>query len=162
MMKKGEERVVLVDEEDKKTGEAEKGAFLVFLFDPKGRLLLAKRSKKKMLWPDFWDASVASHPRPGESYKAAIRRRVKEEIGVEVNSFRRIGEFVYRAKDKNRGTEWEYCALFSGKIDGEIAPNPREISRVQWQEPEILKEAIKRTPESFTPWLALGLEKLYQ
>ena len=98
-----DEYVILVDENDNPIGKEEKvkchlpngklhRAFTALIFDYSGRLLLTKRSGSKMLWPKYWDGSIASHPREGEEYDQAGERRIPEEIGVsckmvEINKF---------------------------------------------------------------------------
>src|SRR3989338_2213539 len=75
-----DEQITIVDKTDKAVGTEGKGkchdgegilhrGFLMMIFNSKGELLLAKRSKEKRLWPGFWDMSVASHVHQGESYE---------------------------------------------------------------------------------------------
>lgn len=162
--------VIVVDERDKKLGISEKirahlkegvlhRAFLVFIFDNQGKILIQKRSRKKMLWPLFWDCSLASHPKPKESYKEAGERRIKEELGFSC-PLRIIGKFRYKAKYKNIGAEKEICAILFGKYSGPIKPNRKEVSDLRWIKIAELKKDISENPERYTPWLKIGFKKL--
>ena len=86
--------VILVDRNDNSIGKEEKvkchlpngklhRAFTAMIFNREGNLLLTRRSAiRKMLWPDDWDGTVASHPREGETYVSSAERRMPEEIGI--------------------------------------------------------------------------------
>jgi isopentenyl-diphosphate delta-isomerase len=71
------ELLILVDDNDNEKGldtkeNCHKGnglrhrAFGILLFEGE-RLLLQKRSSKKLLWPGYWDLSIASHVHYGET-----------------------------------------------------------------------------------------------
>src|SRR5262249_16775777 len=57
-------------------------AVSLFIFNPAGELLLQQRAKGKRLWPGYWSNSCCSHPRRGERMDTAIRRRLREELGL--------------------------------------------------------------------------------
>ncbi|MGF1547023.1 MAG: isopentenyl-diphosphate delta-isomerase, partial [Thiotrichales bacterium] len=91
-----EELLILVDGDDNVTGYQTKHsthsgmgllhrAFSVFVFARDGRLLLQQRSAGKQLWPLHWSNSCCSHPRKGESYVDAAHRRLREELGFDVD-----------------------------------------------------------------------------
>ena len=78
-----EEYVILVDQNDNPIGKEEKvkchlpngklhRAFSALIFNGEGKLLLTKRSESKMLWPNDWDGTVASHPREDETYRVRL------------------------------------------------------------------------------------------
>ena len=163
-----EERLVLVDEEDRPIGEATREtshtlpghmhrAFAILLFTPAGDLLLCQRSAAKTLWPLVWDGSVASHPRLGESYEEACQRALRAELGLEI-ALSRVGHIVYRARYGERGVEHEYCALFQGTVEAPIAPNSAEVAAWRTLDPAALRRAIAAEPAAYSPWLALALQ----
>ena len=138
------EELILVDSRDKIAGhcsklEAHRGAgrlhraFSVFVFDLRGRLLIHRRSVHKPLWPGFWTNSCCSHPRRGESLEAAVRRRVREELGIGVNPCR-VFSFEYKASFDDVGTEHELCHVFLARlIDAEaLSPHEQEIADFAW------------------------------
>src|SRR5579862_220184 len=86
--------VVLVDEEGRPVGRAEKLAahqppgvlhlaFSVVLYRGDGRLLLQRRAATKYHFPLHWANACCSHPSPGEDVAASAAHRVVEELGVE-------------------------------------------------------------------------------
>ncbi|MDG7042372.1 MAG: NUDIX domain-containing protein, partial [Nitrososphaerota archaeon] len=82
-------------------------AFMAFIFDTAGNIILTRRSGSKSLWSGYWDASVVSHVLPGETPETAAQRRGKEEMGVDIK-FSDAGAFYYFEKYGN-GAENEYC-----------------------------------------------------
>lgn len=133
-------------------------AFMAFVFDKEGKVILTKRSKVKSLWGGYWDASVVSHVLPGETPKSAAKRRAKEELGIEVD-FENLAAFSYFAKfEKN--CENEYCYILSGKTTQEVFPNPVEIEEIRKLNWEDLRRELKEKAKIFTPWLKIGLEKI--
>ena len=156
-------------------------AFLAMVFDEKERLLLTKRSRLKKLWPDFWDGSIASHPKKGESQEQAAKRRMIEELGTRAEDVKYLFKFHYQIPYKDIGSENEICAVLKVKISGKsrtfkpqqniniqknikkargkISPNPKEISDCKWMDIENFKKDLKENPEKYAPWLKIGFEK---
>ena len=52
-----------------------------FLVDADGRVLLGFRAGWKALWPGHWDC-IGGHIEAGENAETALRREVREEVGV--------------------------------------------------------------------------------
>jgi len=88
------DEVILVDSEDNVLGSMEKmeahqkgvlhRAFSVLLFNSKGEALLQKRSATKYHSAGLWTNTCCSHPKPNEPLEAAIHRRLKEEMGIQI------------------------------------------------------------------------------
>jgi isopentenyl-diphosphate delta-isomerase len=164
-----EEEVVLVDENDHKLGTMEKieahekemlhRAFSVLIFNKKGKLLIQKRADEKYHCPGLWTNTICSHPRDGEDYEAGAHRRLREEIGFDCPLGREFC-FVYEKKFDNRLTEHEYDCIFTGEYDGEIDPDPKEVSETRWISINVLEEEIKKSPDSYTEWFKLILTRL--
>jgi isopentenyl-diphosphate Delta-isomerase len=165
------ERVILVDTQDRPTGEAGKlrahregllhRAFSVFVVNSAGELLLQRRAAAKYHSPGLWSNACCGHPRPGEATAAAAGRRLGEELGLTC-ALRPAGGFVYRAVVPGREgapplIEHEYDRVFLGQWDGEPEPDPVEVSAWRWVAPRALRRAIRRAPERFTPWLPMAL-----
>ena len=153
----------IIGEISKKEAHLRKGilhrAFLAMVFNEKGQLLLAKRSKLKKLWPDFWDGSIASHPKKGELQEQATKRRMIEELGVKADEVKYLFKFHYQISYKNIGSENEICAVLKVKISNKISPNPEEISDYKWMDIENFKKDLNKNPEKYAPWLKIGFEK---
>ena len=159
------EALIIVDAQDRILGHGTKAelhqgagtlhrAFSIFLFNDAGHVLLQKRSADKPLWPGYWSNTCCSHPRRGESYGIATRRRLKEELGVEA-PLRFTHRFRYQAQFSAEGAEHELCSVYVGRIDGDPVPNPQEVSDWQWVSPSALDEWLDTNPENLTPWFKL-------
>lgn len=169
MLVDSESLVVLVDEQDREVGTAEKiqahsgggrlhRAVSVLVFNGKGELLIQRRADGKYHSAGLWSNTCCTHPAPGESVEAAARRRLKEEMGFETE-LREAFQFTYRADVGNGLTEWEFDHVFVGLYDGEVKPNPSEVSEYKWVSLENLLEDVKRSPEKYTKWFVILLEK---
>jgi isopentenyl-diphosphate Delta-isomerase len=163
------ESVVTVDVDDRDVGTCDKlaahqgdgvlhRAFSVLLFDGTGRLLLQRRAFEKYHFRGRWSNSCCSHPRPGEDLLEAGRRRVREELGIEVELSHR-GRFVYRAVDLDSGlVEHELDHVLVGRTDAEPRPDSREVDAVRWVAADELLRWLDEEPEVFTPWFVPALQ----
>ena len=163
------ESVVLVDEDDRAVGTAEKlavhrsgalhRAFSVVLFDRTGRVLLQRRAEGKYHCAGLWSNSCCGHPRPGEPVLDAATRRLAEELGVSLE-LTPAGQILYRAIMPEGLIEHELDHLFVAQFDGEPAPDRAEVSAWRWVSPAVLRSELDASPSAFTPWLALVLAAL--
>jgi len=161
-MKNNEEYVVLVDEKDQEIGCEKKmkihtdqtplhRAFSLFLFTTSKQLLLQQRSEEKKTWPLVWSNSCCGHPLPEESYENAVKRRTHYELGVTLNSVKKISDYRY-CFSKDGVMENEICPIFVSFYDGQIIPNHKEVQSTMWiQWDEWLKETLKY-PDRYSPW----------
>jgi len=164
-----EEYVILVDQDDNPIGKEEKvkchlpngklhRAFTALIFNNEGKLLLTKRSDKKMLWPGYWDGTVASHPRESETYVSSAERRMPEEIGISCK-MNYVNKFEYHVPYKDIGSENEICGTLIGTIDN--FDNSRlikdEISDVKWINPDELKNELEQNRDAYCPWMVIAL-----
>ncbi len=68
------------------------------VFNPKGEILLQRRSLKSDIEPGKWDAAVAGHVRYGEDIEAAIKRETMEEINLEIDGMQLMNKRLFKAK----------------------------------------------------------------
>jgi len=167
-----DEYVILVDENDVPIGTEEKvkchlpdgklhRAFTALLFDKNGRLVLTRRAKEKMLWPEDWDGTFASHPRESETYVSSGERRMPEELGIK-GELDYLHKFEYHVPYKNVGSENEICGTLIGVIDEstELKKIEGEIDEIKWISAMELLSEIKTNPEIYCPWMLIALEFL--
>jgi len=166
-----EERVVLVDERDRPLGTLPKlaahrdggrlhRAFSVFLFDERDRMLLQQRAAGKYHFPLLWTNACCGHPRPGEDVVEGARRRVREELGVEVR-LRRAFAFVYRADDLATGlSEREFDHVLTGRLESEPEAAPEEVADLERRAPDELLQDVAARPDRYTPWFRQALAQL--
>ncbi len=134
-------------------------AFSIHIFNSKKKLLIHKRSFQKKLWPGYWSNSVCSHPLPGESYKNAALRRMREEIGISAE-LKFLYKFEYFARYKDKGSEHELCSVFIGRSDRTIIANPLEIAEWKFINPKDLDNWIEKESDVFTPWFLLEWKEI--
>lgn len=142
-----DQQVVAVDADDTATGlvnrlDAHTGegvrhrAFTALVFDREGNILLAQRSPAKRLWDTYWDGTVASHPASGESYEAAARTRLEEELGVNPSQYddlRMTDIFEYKRYYESSGVEHEVCAVLKLTLtDRHLEPDESEVTGLLW------------------------------
>jgi len=164
-----EEYVILVDQNDNPIGKEDKvkchlpngklhRAFTALVFNGEGKLLLTKRSGGKMLWPNYWDGTVASHPRESETYVSSAERRMPEEIGIacEMNY---VNKFEYHVTYKDIGSENEICGTLIGTVDNfdESSMIKDEISEIKWIDPDELKNELEQNRDVYCPWMVIAL-----
>ena len=158
------EHVILVDLNDHQIGTMDKleahrkgilhRAFSVLLFDQSGKLLLQKRSQGKYHSSGLWTNTCCSHPLPGESLEDATRRRLKEEMGIDLQpsfSF----TFVYRAQLDNGLTEHELDHVFIGVFNGSPEINKKEVEDWKYVDLQWLKADMEKNPDLYTAWFKL-------
>ena len=166
------EFVILVDENDNPIGSEEKvkchlpngklhRAFTALLFDDEGRLVITRRAKEKMLWPNDWDGTFASHPREGETYVSSGERRMPEELGIS-GALDYLHKFEYHIPYKDVGSENEVCGTLIGIIDKstELKEIDGEIDEIKWISAKELLVEIKTNPQIYCPWMLIALELL--
>jgi isopentenyl-diphosphate delta-isomerase len=167
------EILILVDKNGNHLGEEEKekchdgigllhSAFMVMVFNDKNELMLAKRSRQKRLWPDFWDGTVASHYFQGQSREDCVKNRIFFEIGVQAIQMEYALNFYYQAKYGDLGSEHEICDLFLVKNikNKDISINRSEISACRFLSIPELKKEIRSDPVKFSPWFLIACEKI--
>jgi len=163
-----EEMVVLINENDEVKGLMEKmqahktgllhRAFSVFLFNNQGEMLLQKRAAHKYHSPNQWTNAVCSHPRDGETYKDAALRRLKEELGIEVEIDHKFF-FIYKADVGDGLWEHELDHVFVGNYQGEFQLNHEEVSEVRYISQENLEKEMTENPANFTEWFKIILKE---
>lgn len=166
------QRVVLLNEHAVPIGSADKLmvhntstalhlAFSCYLFDQSGRVLVTRRALSKVTWPGVWTNSFCGHPEPGEALEAAVERRARQELGVEVRGVRVVDPgFRYRAVDAGGIVENEVCPVYTATISGTLSPHPEEVMEWAWVDRSSLARAVMSTPFVFSPWMVLQMRRL--
>jgi len=140
-------------------------AVYCWVFNSAGDLLLQKRSPLKKIGPSQWDLSLAEHLQPGESFEEAVRRGLKEELGINLaslpgESVRLVGPITSVHKRELHVGEFHDVELVqSFRLEGldlnedAITFEDGEVSAVQWTRPEEVKALAEKEPEKYTAWL---------
>ena len=153
------EQVILVDKNDQQIGVMEKEeahkngghlhrAISVMLYRSPTSLklrggtevLLQKRALTKRRWPGFWANTVCTDVRLGETYEQCAVRRLREEMGIEIDEKDLSLAFtqIYKAKYDEEYTEHEVEAVFVAPLRQgyggarAVKPNPEEVAECRW------------------------------
>ena len=161
--------MILVNEQDDQIGTAEKmeahrsgalhRAFSVFVFHPDGRLLMQRRADGKYHSAGLWSNSACGHPRPGEDTGAAARRRLREELGLDL-ALDEVFSFTYRVQ---LGDLWEheFDHVFVAQSDARPAPDASEVGEWEWMDVDVLLRRMESEPASFTEWFPIAMRELH-
>ena len=147
MQDNNQELFPLVDEEGRVIGKATRGechdgskplhpVVHLHVFDAEGRLYLQQRPLWKDIQPGKWDTAVGGHVDYGEEIADALRREVREELGIE--DF--IPEFLLRYVFESE-RERELVHVYKTAYEGEIRPSAELDGGRFWTLDEI-REAI--------------------
>jgi len=166
-----EEQVILVDDNDNRIGlmpklEAhQKGilhrAFSVFIINDNNELMLQQRALHKYHSPGLWTNTCCSHQRDGESSLEAGKRRLKEEMGFDVE-LRETVSFIYTAPFDNGLTEHEFDHILVGNYNDSPIFNEEEVMAWKWMNLEEVKEDINLHPYLYTAWFQIIFDKFYE
>ena len=158
------EHVILVDAIDREIGTMEKmeahkkgllhRAFSILLFDDQGRMLIQKRAVGKYHSSGLWTNTCCSHPLPGESLDQATRRRLKEEMGIDLQpAFSHA--FIYSAELDQDLIEHEYDHVFVGTFNGTPKVNEKEVQDWKYVDVQWLQRDMETHPDNYTEWFKL-------
>lgn len=120
-----------------------------------GRWLIQRRALDKPVFGGRWANTCCTHPLPGEAPEATARRRVSEELGLEVTDLTSAGTFVYRAVDPATAmVEHEFDNVFVATVAEEpaLVVDAAEIAEVAWVDDVGLDERLAGTDAA--PWFA--------
>lgn len=143
-------------------------AVYCWVFDRDGYLLVQQRSPSKKIGASQWDLSLAEHLQPRESYRHAVIRGLREELGVDIESSESVvlhqisGEHLRELHGiDSQGNEFHDVELVeSWKL--ELAESRQnvvlsfddgEVVSVQWIDPKELGRLVDSSPEQYTAWL---------
>lgn len=127
------------------------------VFNKQGDVYLQKRPAWKDIQPGKWDTAVGGHLDYGETPEEALRREVREELGIINFTPQFIGMYVF---DSQRERELVYvnCTTY----EGEIQPSKDELDGGCFWTLQEIREAMGKevlTPNFEREFLRFFLEK---
>ena len=133
--------------------EAHQNAYIhrvaaIFCFDPDGKLLVQHRKKDGLL-----DHSVGGHVGLGESYDAAARREMKEELGIAKN-LEKVGTFYGNEIAPRNPTIDHFFGFFETKLTAKDVKNikiePKEVEKLISMSLEKIIADMGQSPQKYT------------
>jgi isopentenyl-diphosphate Delta-isomerase len=123
-------------------------------------VLLQRRALGKYHTPGLWANSCCTHPHWQEDPETCARRRVREELGIEVGALDHRGTVEYRADVGGGMIEHELVEVFRAALDRKpgLVPDPSEVMECRWVPVAHLHALIAASPQAFTPWLKIYLQ----
>lgn len=119
----------------------------ILVFNQTGDLFMQKRSVAKDEFPGLWDSSTAGHVGAGETYAAAARRELQEELGVDGDlDLQRLFKIEGSVETANEFA-WVYRTVYEGPFVLQLT----EIDEGRWFSREQLTAWIETSPETLTP-----------
>lgn len=110
----------------------------VFVETSEGKVVVQQRSRHKKKGPLKFDAAVGGHVKSGESYEAAAKREMIEELGV-APGIKLIGNTF-----NNGTTEHITGKLFIARSDGPFTFDAMETEKLLYLTPPELEELIAK------------------
>lgn len=163
------EEVVLVDTQDRAIGTMEKleahekgllhRAFSVLIFNSRGELLLQKRGKDKYHSGGLWTNTCCSHPRPSEPVHEASKRRLMEEMGIDLQP-EFLYKFIYKTTLDKQLVEHEFDHVFTGTYDGEPVINKNEVEDWKYVDLKTLKSDMAANADNYTHWFKIIIDNI--
>jgi len=166
--------VVLLDERHRAIGTAPRLrvhgrdtplhlAFSSYIVNDSGEVLVTRRALSKRTWPGVWTNSCCGHPRWNEPIEDAVRRRIREELGLEARAVTPgVPEFRYRATDSSGLVENEVCPVFIVRVEpGQVRPDPGEVDGHVWMPWPAFVAIASSVPDLISPWAAQQVPALH-
>lgn len=138
----------LVDEDGRVIGSATRGechsgskllhpVVHLHVFNTAGDIYLQKRPVWKDIQPGKWDTAVGGHIDYGEEIEAALRREVREELGITEFTAEFVGKYVFESQRERELVYVHRCVY-----DGPIRPSTEELDGGRFWTMAELHEAI--------------------
>ncbi len=121
----------------------------ILLLTPKKEIILSIRSPSKDTYPNTLDCTVSEHLLPGETYKKAAYRGLKEEVGIEEQILRKLNRFKMRYGPSDNMISELYEGTASVHV---LKIDKNEVSGIQLISLSLLKEMLKKNRYLFSKW----------
>ena len=146
-----EEKFPIVNEQGEVIGSATRGechsgskllhpVVHLHVFNSKGDIYLQRRPAWKDIQPGKWDTAVGGHIDFGETPEEALRREVREELGITDFVPVPIDKYVFESQ-----REKELVYVNRTTYDGEIRPSTDELDGGRFWTLQEIREAMGKS-----------------
>lgn len=170
MISNEKQKILLVDENDCPLGIMDKmevhqkgllhRAISVIVFNSKGEMLIQRRALNKYHSAGKWSNTCCSHPYPDEKPLDAARRRLFEEMGINVQKLFYWKKLLYRVELENNLIENELDYIFICVTDALPNINKEEVIDYKYVNFNSLLEDVSINENKYTYWFKLILKEL--
>jgi len=124
-------------------------------------VLIQRRAQGKYHTPGLWANTCCTHPHWDEAPEACAHRRLFEELGLTGLKLEHRDRVTYRATVGGGLTEHERVDIFLARVNHRVTPrpDPEEVMETAWVGMAELAERTRRTPERYTPWLRIYMDR---
>jgi isopentenyl-diphosphate delta-isomerase type 1 len=184
------ELLIQVDDQDNVIGVVERlkahlddgilhRGLVVIVKNDENKVLITQRSTERSdlsfppPFPDFWDITLAGHPRWGQAgYVTQMANEAQQELGIiaKDREFEYVGKFQYYAPDPTypnpktaptfKLSEREICGVGVLYTNDSPILNSIELQASMWVESKRLADKLKSL--KVAPWASLMIEKFPQ
>ena len=113
--------------------------------------------------PGLWANTCCTHPYWQEASEACAKRRLYQELGINVSELVYKDKIEYKAEVGNDLIENEivdiFVCYFDKKSVVKIDINPEEVMSTKWINIDNLISEIRKNPDQFTPWIRIYMDK---
>ncbi|KHO46064.1 MAG: NUDIX hydrolase [archaeon GW2011_AR3] len=131
--KDAKEEVAVVDRNDRLIGKADRESVIrnrkyfravrIFIKNKSGEFTLLKRTESKIVFPGCWELGAGGAVKPGETYLAAAKREIKEELGITDPNLKLIRKVRIEIPEENL-----FVKVYSLTYDGKYKLQKSEVT----------------------------------
>lgn len=110
-------------------------ATAAFIMDAQGRILIVKKSHREQIDPGLW-VVPGGKVLPDEPILTSLKREIKEEVGLDIDSYQWIGEDVFISHERYFHAQHFLCTVRA------LAPITLEekLEEYAWVTPSTVKD----------------------